>query len=915
MSIKVIACGVFRTDLQPLLEKHRDELEVTYLEGGLHSEPHKLRDALQEEIERETEAERIVLLYGLCGTGSAGLRARNIPLVIPRVHDCISLFLGSDAAYARQFRSTPGTYYISAGWYEEQIQPKGRKQERPSSDPISLSSRDTAPEELEKRYGKENADAILNFTHSWKRNYKRAVFIDTGGGRRGIYRDYVDAMGREFGWETETIAGSTQLIEKALNSDRSDGEVLLIPPGKVSYFDSATGRMEAGDPETPPEGYSPLRRSRLIPGCAASPRPHRRIGLGIDAGGTYTDTALFNLEEGVLIAKSKALTTPWNYTEGITAALAALPKEQIQKTELVSVSTTLATNAIVEENRQSVGLLLMPLGGELPAGISHTPTEIVSGRLSITGEVLEEIDESRIRRISREMVAERGVRAFAVSGYGGSINPAHEARIAEIIRQETGLMVCAGHELSGRLDFTVRAATAVLNAGIIPHLETFFHDAETCLRTLGIEAPVLFVRGDGFLMNAAYAMEHPIETALSGPAASIAGARYLTGLEEAAVIDVGGTTSDIGYIRGSAVESDPDGAMIGPYRTHVQAVDMVTLGLGGDSEIVIDRGKISVGPRRVTPLCRLDTGYAYLLEALLKRLDDLSASSSPLLICRFTGKEPPFHPDRRETAVLRELSASPLPVLELSARVGLAHWRFLKLQRLLSVRSIELLGLTPTDLLRIDGRLDLGSAEAPVLGLRLHTALAGLPRQEYTAHVWQKIRETLAGGLIAKLLDLGADDPAVGLLVGGGSSRAEVSIRPGAPIVGLGAAARYLLEGFAALFGDDPLIPEHADVANALGAITSSVHAVEAGSVLPASPEGFRITGSGEALYPTLIEAQTALEERLVDDVRRRAAASGTSETAVLLSVRDRIGETAFGDTVLLERCMEAEIRGLPDLV
>ena len=114
-----------KTDLETIL-KNSPALKVTYLKGGLHSEPNRLRTTLQETIDKETEAARIVLLYGLCGSGLAGLRAGKIPLIIPRVHDCISLFLGSDAAYSQEFRSTPGTYYISAGWYEEQVQPRGK---------------------------------------------------------------------------------------------------------------------------------------------------------------------------------------------------------------------------------------------------------------------------------------------------------------------------------------------------------------------------------------------------------------------------------------------------------------------------------------------------------------------------------------------------------------------------------------------------------------------------------------------------------------------------------------------------------------------------------------------------------------------------------------------------------------------
>ena len=629
--------------------------------------------------------------------------------------------------------------------------------------------------------------------------------------------------------------------------------------------------------------------------------------------GTYTDAVLFDFKEHRVIAKAKALTTPWNYTEGIAEALEKLKPEDLRRTELVSVSTTLATNAIVENNRQSVGLLLMPLEGTVPGGLVHRPLKVIKGRMNITGEITGELDEEEIRTAAREMVKNQGVQAFAVSGYGGTVNPAHEKQAAAILRDETGLMVCAGHELSGQLDFTVRAATAVLNAGIIPHLETFFHAAEECLVSRGITAPVLFVRGDGFLMNAAYAMEHPIETALSGPAASVAGAGYLTGMKEATVIDIGGTTSDIGCISGGRVEPDPDGAMIGNHRTHVRAVDMVTLGIGGDSEIRFHRGAVSVGPGRITPLCRLKESESAILENLEQRLDDFAGDTAAGLIIRSTGKEPPFLPDRVEAKVLEVLKQGPLPVLDLAAAAELGHWRFLKLHRLFSVRCLEPVGLTPTDLLHVNGRLKLGNPGISAVGLRIHAALAGISEQEYSAQVWKQAEEKIAAGVVAKLLDIPLNNPAVALLVSGGSAKARLHVTPAAPVVGLGAAAPYLLGGIKRCFGVDTVLPEHGDVANALGAVTSSVHAIVKASIIPAE-EGFRITGEPEILYTSLADAELTLEQTLLSRVRDKAAAAGTSETRVNLTIKDRTARSALGEIILLERCMEAEVRGLPDL-
>ncbi len=179
--VHVIACGVLTADIKHVTQKLGLDVELTPMPGGLHSKPAELKKRLQEtidEISSDENVERIVLGYGVCGRGAVGIEARNVPLVIPRIHDCIALFLGSDASYREQFAKHPGTYYLSAGWVQE----KGGHKAPTSmgSDGPKLASENT--EELTKSYGAENAEFINNFMDSWKRNYTRAAFIDTGAG-------------------------------------------------------------------------------------------------------------------------------------------------------------------------------------------------------------------------------------------------------------------------------------------------------------------------------------------------------------------------------------------------------------------------------------------------------------------------------------------------------------------------------------------------------------------------------------------------------------------------------------------------------------------------------------------------------------------------------------------------------------
>ncbi len=626
--IHSIACGVLRLDMAEVARKTGVEISEEYLEGGLHSVPTELRKQVQERIDAASESgvvTKIMIGYGICGRGTAGLYARNVPLVIPKVHDCIALFLGSNKKYREEFSKNPGTYYISAGWFEEKVQPTSGRNEKTIFNEKARGNdlRNLSYDYLEQQYGTDNAEEITKFYNSWKKNYKRSVFIDSGAGDKEKYAAYARDLADEFGWNYEEIIGTGDLLEKLITADKDSEDILWVPPDHVTEFNAMTKQLMAvpqwktkkEKDEVAAESTQTGPLSTLDSDSQASiqtdqepservlrVRKKRRMGLGIDAGGTYTDVAVYDFERKKVLSKGKALTTRWDFTIGIENAIDRLQPGLLPSIDLVSVSTTLATNAIVEGHGQKVGLLLMPSGVIDQDKIENSPVAVIKGKLNISGTELEPIDPEQIARIALEMKEKDGVSVFAVSGYGGSVNPVHELKVKKILIEETGLYVCCGHELSDLLNFYVRANTAVLNARIIPLLEKFIQDVERSLLERGINVPIMVVKGDGSLMSTELAQYRPIETILSGPAASIAGARFLTGVEDATVIDIGGTTSDIGCINQGAVEVCPQGASVGGWRTHVKALNMSTVGLGGDSSIQVEDQEVIIGPRRIAPL-------------------------------------------------------------------------------------------------------------------------------------------------------------------------------------------------------------------------------------------------------------------------------------------------------------------------
>jgi hypothetical protein len=211
---KLIACAAVIDEMLPFIPSRMSH-EV--LDFGLHTNPKSLKRALQNAIDSSpTDIETILLGYGLCSQAVVGLRSGSRTLIIPRVDDCIAIFLGSAVEYQRQYRSVPGTYYLTKGWIEFGDTP--------------FSEYDI----LLKRYGEQIAQRIIN---QILKNYTRLAFISTGNNELEHYREHARIMAERFGLCYEEIQGSDVIIKMMLYGSWND-EFVIIPPGKtVSFFD------------------------------------------------------------------------------------------------------------------------------------------------------------------------------------------------------------------------------------------------------------------------------------------------------------------------------------------------------------------------------------------------------------------------------------------------------------------------------------------------------------------------------------------------------------------------------------------------------------------------------------------------------------------------------------------------------
>lgn len=329
--------------------------------------------------------------------------------------------------------------------------------------------------------------------------------------------------------------------------------------------------------------------------------------VGIDTGGTYTDAVMLDTEiQGpeCIKRKAKAITTHEKLEIGIRNSLEKLllTKEEIQKIEKVVLSTTLATNATVEGKMGRIGLVVI---GGTPAGkLATENVVIVEGKVNIKGRIIHDVDKEEVRRAVETLVSR--VDSFAVSGQASVRNPILEQRVKAVIQSMCDLPVVCGHELVSELGYLERTNTAVVNAGLLPIIDEFVKAIQKILGEMQIQAPVFVVKGDGTITKIESIKNTPIDTVLSGPAASIIGAINLTGIGNAIVADMGGTTTDIGVVKEKRVELSPDGALVGNWKIKIKSAKLYTYGLGGDSAIKVENDEMKVGPERVVPSSRGD---------------------------------------------------------------------------------------------------------------------------------------------------------------------------------------------------------------------------------------------------------------------------------------------------------------------
>jgi N-methylhydantoinase A/oxoprolinase/acetone carboxylase beta subunit len=668
--------------------------------------------------------------------------------------------------------------------------------------------------------------------------------------------------------------------------------------------------------------------------------PHApRLLLGVDTGGTYTDAALIDearLAEGpaAVIASAKRLTTRDDLARGIGAALgAAMAAARVgpESIALVSLSTTLATNALVEGQGGRVGLVMIGFdpADARRAGVAEAlggdPMLLVAGGHAPTGEEIAPPDLAALDA----WLARNPADGYAVCAYFAVRNPAHELAARELIRARTGRPVTCSHELSPKVGGPRRALTALLNARLIGLIDRLIASAGRILAERGIAAPLMVVRGDGALVSAEFARLRPIETILSGPAASLVGASWLTGLADTMVSDIGGTTTDIAVLAGGRPRLDPDGARVGGWRTMVEAVAMTTHGLGGDSEVHLAPAgletRLLLGPRRLIPVALLAAEHPAVVHDALDR--DLAAEHVTDLGGRFLVAPDPGRAvglDAHEARIVAALAGGPRPAAEV------LRTRLLRtaLKRLVARGIVMVAGLTPSDAAHVLGLHAEWDASAARKAARLFARQRGNDGRPVAPDA-----ETLAARIRAALIRRSAEvvldaafaedgfdrpEPSRSFLAQAALDRHAGLVRPRlaltVPLIGLGASAPAYYPAVAGLLEAESVIPGHAGVANAIGAVVGQVRIARSAAITCPAEGKFRAhLPEGVCDFPTLDEARAAAEAALAALARAAAAEAGAREVHLALATEVRDAEVE-GKRLLVEATVTATATGRPRL-
>ena len=655
--------------------------------------------------------------------------------------------------------------------------------------------------------------------------------------------------------------------------------------------------------------------------------------LGIDTGGTFTDAVLYDSQAG-LVRTAKSLTTHYDLSVGIRDAIARIDSSDYplaQSVQVASISTTLATNAIVEGRGGTVCLLLIGYKpdaltrADLGRAIRQDPVEFIQGGHTAAGDEQQPLDLAAAKAAILRHAS--SVTAFTVAAMFSVRNTEHEVTVRDLVLKLTDKPVTCTFELTASLNAPRRAMTAVLNARLIAPISHLIRTIRAELRAKAVTAPLMVVKGDGSMMSADVAMVRPVETILSGPAASIVGAIHLAKSPVAVISDIGGTTTDIAVLKDNNPKIAHQGALVGGFRTFVEAVDVFTVGLGGDS-IVSMSPPVSVGPNRAMPISCLVHQQPHILNILESQLEADQQEYQGCFLLRRSESEDVGILGRSDKKLWDRLEHGPLQCDELFKEPHMLR-AYLRL-RILDL--VHMAAFTPTDALHVLGQMDQWSHEGAILAARIW--LRHMPeRARLTCNDIQALSEAVIEAVVRQsgisLIEAiaTAESPSesrtdIGQFLLQRAIKAEISdivdvrlsLKGKLAVVGAPAASFY--PQVAERLNTPLIIADHHEIGNAVGAAIGTVMQ-RVSSLITSPAEGvYRAhTPNGVQDFNNLDDAAAAATEELEILARQRAQVAKSVNPDTTAKRSDTVVKGIGGNQIFIESRITVTVQGDANMI
>ena len=594
-----------------------------------------------------------------------------------------------------------------------------------------------------------------------------------------------------------------------------------------------------------------------------------RIGIGIDTGGTYTDAVAYDFDAKKILETAKALTTKEDFSRGILQALEGISTSLLNEAEILSLSTTLATNACVENRGGNAKLIIF--GGDkrviddLGAAYGLPPSDelyLQESYTTFSGVIEREPDwELFCKNIENgyEDLDCVGIVEINAMRTGASA----EKQAKTLFGEKYDIPAICGHELFSNLNYLQRGSSALLNARLFPVIGEFMEAIKTAVSKRGIKAKLIIMRSDGSVMSEEFASLHPIETLLCGPAASALGGLRLCDETNGVVIDMGGTTTDISLIKGGVPVSNDGGVSLGKWKTFVNGLYNKTIGLGGDSAIHYTKNGIYLEEYRVVPLCVAASTYPVIIDNLRRLVQEERKHTKflheHLLLTKDIDESPRY--TKEEKRLCAALKKGPLS-LEYAAYAMGKNIFSIDAWRLVKEGIVQICGLTPTDIMHIKNDFSQYSTEASLLGAEYVAFSTGISVDKLCELVYREVKRKLYLNIIIALLENqnkhykmhGVPDELVNLINNSFDSAEKcadddfikTSFSTEYSLIGTGAPIPVFLDDVAKMLNTRAVIAENYEVANAVGAITGNLDATHSVEITRTNKMDFVVFGNDE---------------------------------------------------------------------